>query len=59
MIDAQEKISIIIDYFLQHKDKKFDLGFVSDMQERIDEGFELTKPQERALENIITKFGIL
>lgn len=59
MIDAQEKITIILDYFLDHKDKQFDTAYVYDLQEKLDEYGSLTKAQERALENIITSWKIL
>lgn len=58
-MDQQEKITLIIDYFLNHKDKKFDTTYVYDLQEKLDEYGALTKAQERALENIITRWGIL
>lgn len=59
MLDAQEKINIIIDYFMDHKRKRFDATFVNEMQEILDNGDELTPSQERALENIITKFEMI
>lgn len=59
MIDAQEKITIILDYFLDHKDKQFDTTYVYDLQSKLDEYGSLTKAQERALENIICSWKIL
>lgn len=59
MIDAQEKITIILDYFLDHKDKQFDTTYVYDLQSKLDEYGSLTKSQERALENIICSWKIL
>ena len=56
-MDSQEKIDLIIEWAMDKK--KFDLGFVMEMANKLDEGGKLTKQQERALDNIIEKCRIL
>lgn len=58
-MDSQTKITIILDYFIDHPEKNFDTSFLYSLQESIDEYGKLTPAQERAVENVITKWRIL
>ena len=55
---TQEKITAIIDWSLENRDKRFNSTFVYDLQEKLDEFGKLTRAQERSLDNIIEKWGI-
>lgn len=55
-MDAEEKVEAILDW-AQGNDW-FDIEFVESLQARLEEGEELTEAQERALDNIMDKFGI-
>jgi hypothetical protein len=58
-MDAQDKITLIIDWHLENKHKPFDPTFVYDLQEKIDEFGSISKQQERSLDNIIIKWGMM
>ena len=57
-MNTQEKITAIIDWSLENRDKRFNSIFVYDLQEKLDEFGKLTRAQERSLDNIIEKWGI-
>lgn len=54
----QEIITAIIDYFMEHQEKEFDLGFVCSCQEYLDQHNVLTYSQRMALNNMLGKFRI-
>lgn len=59
MMDSQEKITLIINWSEANKHKKFDTTHVYNLQEKLDMFGKLTPAQDRSLENIIVKWGMM
>jgi hypothetical protein len=55
--DAEDKIEAILEWH-REESKDFDPSFVLDLQEKIEDGRDLSEGQEKALDNIIKKWKV-